>query len=71
MKYKNQTLSLNHIAINHRGLVLPLCSTCKTKDCEYLVEEKKVSIAGVNYNWKVITKAGSISIVVNCEGYSN
>jgi hypothetical protein len=71
MKYKNQTLSLSQIIINHRGIVPPLCNTCKTRDCEYIVEEKKVSLMGVNHNWKVITKGGSLSIVMGCEGYSN
>ena len=34
-------------------------------------QEKKVSLMGVNYNWKVITKIGSLAIVTKCEGYSN
>ena len=35
------------------------------------VEEKKVSFMGVNYKWRVITKGGSLAIVISCEGYSN
>ena len=71
MKYKNKTLSLDQMAISHRGVVLPMCNSCKTKDCEYIIEEKKVSLMGVNYKWKVITKGCSFAIVISCEGYSN
>jgi hypothetical protein len=70
MKYKNHTLPINQIVINHKGTVLPMCNNCKTRDCEHLVEEKRISLMGVNYDWKVIIKAGTVVIVVACEGYS-
>ncbi len=70
MKYKTQLLSLVNTPIGHKGVLLSLCDTCKTRDCDHVIEKNKVSIFGINSEYRMLVKGNQKYFVVSCEGYS-
>lgn len=70
MRYKNKTISLQTVMVTNKGAISPLCNTCQTKDCDHHIERKKVSIFGVNKDWRLIDKGLHSLVVVSCDGYS-
>jgi len=71
MKYRHKTVPLTKVIISHIGVIEPLCNSCKTRDCEHLVEPKDVSVMGIKKPWRVVRQRGDSAVVVSCEGYSN
>ena len=71
MDYKCQTIPLERLQLSPKGLLMPLCQTCKTFDCTNFIEKKKVSIAGEIRELKLLLKGGDYYMVVICEGYLN
>lgn len=70
MRYKCKTLMVNKLVTSHQGFVKPLCSDCKTIDCDNPIEKRKISILGINKEMKVFVRGDDASFVIFCEGYS-
>lgn len=70
MKYKNKTIPLSKLILQKTGPIEPLCNSCKTKDCENLIERKSVSVLGVNKKWRLSSKLNQHLCVIECDGYS-
>ena len=70
MQYKNTTIALNKISFGSRGVVEPLCNSCKTKDCTHHIENKNVSIFGSIKKYRLLMSASNPMCVVSCEGYT-
>ena len=70
MKYRNKTVSLSQMVITAAGAIHPLCNNCTTKDCSHVIEKKRVSVFGVNKDWRLMFKGTDFQVVIDCEGYS-
>lgn len=70
MKYRNRTLPLNQLHLKNKGYAKPLCNDCVTKDCTHIIERKRVSILGVNKDWRVMMKGTEPTLVYSCDGFS-
>jgi hypothetical protein len=69
MEYRCQAISILQMNIGPKGFIMPICESCKTKDCTNPIEKKKVSICGVTKIVKVINRSGDYKYVIFCEGY--
>lgn len=70
MRYKCKTATVEKLINSYQGFVQPLCNDCKTVDCDNPIENRKVSILGINKRIKVFIKGSEASFVMFCEGYS-
>jgi hypothetical protein len=71
MEYRCETISMSRLNINSRGVISPLCDTCKTKDCSNPIEKKRVSMFGAIKEIRVFNRGMDYVIVIGCEGYLN
>jgi len=67
--YKARTISLAQLTVTTKGLIRPLCNSCKNKDCENPIEEKEVWVFGFKEQMKCYCVSSNIDIVINCDGY--
>lgn len=70
-KHKCRTVPLAKMIVNPKGLVKPLCNTCKMSDCGNPIELQEVSILGVTEKMRCWCSGNNVSIVVQCEGYNS
>lgn len=70
MKYRHKTISLQKMILSLKGPLQPLCNVCNNKDCSHVIENRKVSVFGVNKDWWVLSKGREQHIVYECDGYS-
>ena len=70
MEYKCQTVNLSQLYVTPGGFFMPLCESCKTRDCTNPIEKSKVSILGVTKEIKIFNRGIDPRFVVQCEGYS-
>ena len=69
-KYECRTVPLSSLIIGPRGVVIPLCNTCASADCENNIQWKTLSIFGRNQKFKVIEKNMlGPQAVIQCLGY--
>ncbi len=71
MEYKCKIISINQLIASTQGFVMPLCQSCKTRDCSNPIEKKKISIVGIKKEMRAYCRGNNVSFVVNCEGYVN
>lgn len=69
MEYPVKKRPLNVLAVGSRGVVEPLCNFCKTKDCTNPIENRKVSIFGINRIYRVFRTSGDDYQVYDCKGF--
>jgi|19_taG_2_1085344.scaffolds.fasta_scaffold03244_3 hypothetical protein len=70
-KYQCKTIPLTKLIITEKGVHEPLCNSCTCVDCENPIEEKKISVFGVNKKAKVFMRRDTAHFVVEClEGYT-
>jgi len=69
MEYNCQTMNLSQLLVSSKGFVMPLCESCRTKDCTNPIEKTKTSILGVTKEIKIFNRGVDPRIVVKCEGY--
>jgi hypothetical protein len=70
MRYRNKSISISRVNVDFKGIVEPLCSSCRTRDCTHAIETKKASVFGVIRTWRLMTKGTDSLAVISCEGYS-
>jgi hypothetical protein len=71
MEYQCKTVPLVELLVGHKGLIHPLCDTCKTRDCTNPIELRMVSVFGVNQEHKLYMMRESPHVVIECnDGYS-
>ena len=70
MKYKCKTIPIYKLITSYKGFTKSLCNSCKTEDCDNPIENRKVSVLGVNKDMRAYVKGNEISFVMFCEGYS-
>jgi len=69
MEYQCKMISVKSLTVTPVGFVLPLCDSCKTKDCTNPIESKKFSILGVVRRARLYNRGIEPRMVVDCEGY--
>ena len=62
-------ISASRLNVSPVGFILPLCDSCKTKDCTNPIESKKFSILGIVKRVRVYNRGAEPKIVVECEGF--
>ncbi len=68
--YKCKLIPIDRLPVGPVGVFSPLCNTCETKDCSNPIEPAKISIFGVQVDWRIYKKHNVSSIVVQCAGHS-
>ena len=69
MEYRCKMINCSRLNVGPKGFVLPLCNTCKTKDCTNPIESIKTSFMGVVKKNRLYNRGINPQIVVECEGY--
>ena len=69
MEYKCQTIRTDRLAISSTGFVMPLCESCKTRDCTNPIEKTKISVLGLTKKIKTYNRGTDYGFVIQCEGY--
>lgn len=69
MLYKCTVQSLSKVIFKGGQAAFSLCNDCESKDCTNQIENKKVSILGINKEMRVLVKSDEILAIVDCEGY--
>lgn len=69
MTHKCKTVPLTKMIINPKGVMKPLCNTCKTTDCDNPIETRDVAILGVPEKMRCWCSSNNVAAVVQCEGY--
>lgn len=69
MKYKNTLVPVTNLLVSHQGVHESLCNTCGSIDCTNQIENKQVSILGINRTMRLQCRGVSYYYVVACEGY--
>jgi hypothetical protein len=69
MEYKCKTISVAQLTISPIGFVMPLCESCKVKDCTNPIEKINVSVVGVSKKIRAFNRGLEPRFVVQCEGY--
>ena len=60
---------MDRLAISSYGFVMPLCESCKIRDCTNPIEKVKTSIVGINKEIKMYSRGTNYGFVIQCEGY--
>ncbi len=71
MEYQCLTISVAELKVGPKGIVMPLCETCETVDCDNPIEKKQVSLMGVKRSVRMYSKGVESKFVVQCVGYIN
>lgn len=69
MEYQCKMIDVSRLNIGPQGFVLPLCNSCKTKDCTNPIESMNISVVGVVRKIRLYNRGSEPKIVVECEGY--
>ena len=69
MEYQCKMIDATRLNVSPVGFVLPLCNSCKTRDCTNPIESKNVSILGVVRKMRLYNRGSDPRMVVDCEGY--
>ena len=69
MEYQCKMISATRLSVSPVGFVLPLCDSCKTKDCTNPIESIKFSILGVVKKVRLYNRGTEPKMVVDCEGF--
>lgn len=69
MEYQCKMISATRLNVSPVGFVLPLCDSCKTKDCTNPIESMKFSILGVVKKVRLYNRGIEPRMVVDCEGF--
>ncbi len=69
MEYQCKMISATKLNVTPVGFIMPLCDSCKTKDCTNPIESMKTSILGVVKRIRMYNRGVEPRIVVECEGY--
>jgi hypothetical protein len=69
VEYNCKTISYNRMNIGPKGIVRPLCDSCKTTDCSNPIEKKQASIFGVTRTTRLFVRGEEFYCVVECMGY--
>ena len=72
MKYHCQLQSLVNIKSmsDSQGILESKCDSCKRLDCTNPIVFKNVSVLGMNKKMKLYQSASKISLVVQCNGFT-
>jgi hypothetical protein len=71
MEYPCKLVPVLKVLSTPKGLFEPLCNSCKTKDCTNPVEEREISILGVNKKFRMYMRGDDPCFVIQCnEGYT-
>jgi hypothetical protein len=69
MDYNCKLIGISNLTVTPVGFVMPLCNSCKTKDCTNPIEIMKISVLGVIKEVRLYNRGLEPKIVVDCEGY--
>ncbi len=69
MEYRCKMIDASRLNVGPTGFILPLCDSCRTKDCTNPIESKKVSLVGIVKKIRLYNRGVDPKIVVECEGY--
>ena len=68
--YKCKLVPLERLVVGPKGVIESLCNSCETRDCDNPIQPTKMTIFGKPVNWRVFKKSHTLSMVIQCEGYS-
>ena len=71
MDYNCNLLNINKILYDKKGIVAPLCNSCKTGDCTNPIEFVNCSILGCSQKCRVYSRGQNYYFVTQCVGYSS
>jgi hypothetical protein len=69
MQWEIVTAPITKMQTDHKGPVLPLCTTCIQTECSYPIREHCFSIMGHPTRVRVFILNNSVRQVVACAGY--
>ena len=69
MEYQCKMISITSLNVTPVGFVMPLCDSCKTKDCSNPIESMRISILGIVKRCRLYNRGTEPKMVVDCEGY--
>lgn len=69
MEYKVKAVDSSRLIPAGSGTLKSLCNYCCNKNCSNNIEEKTVSIMGVNETQKFFIRGGFPLLVIECEGF--
>ena len=69
MDYQCKMINMQQLNVTPGGFIVPLCDSCKTRDCTNPIESMRVSILGVVKKFRMYNRGVEPRIVVECEGY--
>lgn len=68
-RYKVKLISIAKLPVGPSGVNLPLCESCKNKECGNPISLVDVSVFGVSQKIKLYKSGSSLYGVYNCDGY--
>ena len=69
MRYKCKTMPLNQLLVDFSGINLGLCNNCGCLDCSNPIENKKISVLGIEQECRIFSRGIDVNIVIACEGF--
>ncbi len=67
---KCKKVPLDHLIVTPLGLATPQCQTCSHKNCGHPIEKFKVSVMGLQKEWRLFNSHGKPMAVFECEQYT-
>ena len=69
MEYRCKMISMASLNISPVGFTMPLCDTCRTRDCTNPIESMNFSVIGIVRKVRLYNRGSEPKMVVECEGY--
>lgn len=69
MDYQCTLTPIHQLWISPDGIAEPLCNSCSSKDCTNPIENKNVSVVGINKTYRLFKVSMSYMAVSSCQGY--
>ncbi len=69
MEYRCKMINASRLNVGPSGYILPLCDSCRTRDCTNPIERIKLSLVGIVRKVRLYNRGREPRMVVECEGY--
>jgi hypothetical protein len=68
-EYDCNLVPLNKMIYGKDGMILPLCNSCKAKDCTNPIQFTEISLLGIKIKCKAFVRFSNFYAVTKCTGY--
>ena len=70
MDYQCKLTPIHQLWISPNGIAEPLCNLCSSRDCTNPIENKTVSVIGVNKTYRLYKVSMTYMAVSECQGFN-